>query len=354
MKKLILFFVLLSTCVYGVAQEKTQCLFLVMADGWRCNEVFSGASDSILANAPDVVKQQFIAGTPEERRKALMPFIWTEIESKGQIYGNRAYGNKVNLTNPYHFSYPGYNEIITGYGDPKVNSNDKIDNPNVNVFEILNNTPQFKNKVAVFGSWDLFPWIFNVKRSHLPVNAGFARAEGTNLSMNEKLLNKLQFQIPRQFNGVRYDAFTNEYARDYIEREKPRVVFISYGEMDDIAHTGDYAAYLQAGNRFDLYLKQLWEYINKDPFYKNRTTLIVTTDHGRGGDDKTWTGHSNTLKGSDQTWIAVIGPDTPVRGEVKQAEQHYSNQIAKTIAKFLNVSYTPEKGCGEAIPEFFK
>jgi len=353
MKRLILFLVLLSTWVYSVAQEKTQCLFLVMTDGWRCDELFNGASDTLLANAPDLVKQQFGIGTPEERRKALMPFMWTEIESKGQIYGNRAYGNRVNLTNSYHFSYPGYSEIICGYADPQINSNDKIDNPNVNVFEVLNNVPKFKNRVVAFGSWDPFPWIFNVKRNNLRVNAGYTCAEGNNLSTNEKLLNKLQFQIPGQFNGVRYDALTNAFAREYIKREKPRVVFLSFDETDDIGHSGNYAAYLQAGYRFDQYLKELWTYINKDPFYKNRTTLIITTDHGRGHNNS-WTGHGNKIQGSDQTWIAVIGPDTPVRGEVKQTEQHYSNQIAKTIAAFLNVSYVPEKGCGEAIPEVFR
>jgi hypothetical protein len=42
--------------------------------------------------------------------------------AKGQI-GNRALGNKVNNANPYWFSYPGYNEIMTGYADTLINSN---------------------------------------------------------------------------------------------------------------------------------------------------------------------------------------------------------------------------------------
>ncbi|MDP4184802.1 MAG: alkaline phosphatase family protein [Bacteroidota bacterium] len=342
----------MSLC--GWAQSKTQCVFLVMTDGWRCDEMFNGATEALLSNTSDVVKQQFGQGTSEERRNALMPFIWNELVPHGQIYGNRTYGNNVNLTNPYHFSNPGYSEIITGFADPQINHNDKIYNPNVNVFEILNQSPKLKNKVAAFGSWDLFPYIFNVKRNNLPVNAGYINAEGKKLSKNEKLLNNLQNDIPAQFNGVRYDALTDAFAMEYIKREKPRVVFISLGETDDIAHTGNYAAYLQAGHRFDQYVKDLWNYINKDPFYKNRTTLIVTTDHGRGHADNAWTSHGNQFPGSDQTWIAVIGPDTSAKGEIKQSGQHYSNQIAKTIATFLKVPYTPEKGCGDAILEMYK
>jgi hypothetical protein len=46
----------------------------------------------------------------------------------GQLHGNRTKGSEVNNANPYWFSYPGYNEIFTGYPDTAVNSNDKIPN----------------------------------------------------------------------------------------------------------------------------------------------------------------------------------------------------------------------------------
>ena len=49
-----------------------------------------------------------------EGREELMPFLWRSMASKGQLYGNGLYGNKMNVSNPYKISYPGYNEIITG------------------------------------------------------------------------------------------------------------------------------------------------------------------------------------------------------------------------------------------------
>lgn len=73
-----------------------------------------------------------------EACQKIMPFLWSEIVSKGQIYGNRDLGNKVDVTNRYWFSYPGYSEMMTGNADNAINSNGYKDNPNVNVLEFLN------------------------------------------------------------------------------------------------------------------------------------------------------------------------------------------------------------------------
>jgi hypothetical protein len=54
-----------------------------------------------------------------------------------------------------------------------VASNEKVFNPNVTMFEWLNQKPELHGHVAAFGAWDVFPWIFNAPRSGLPVNAGW-------------------------------------------------------------------------------------------------------------------------------------------------------------------------------------
>jgi hypothetical protein len=121
-----------------------------------------------------------------ERREKLMPFMWNTVAKDGQIYGNRENNNKVDLTNPYWFSYPGYNEILTGMkGDSTINSNKKINNPNVTVLEHLNKTEKYKGKIAAFGSWDVFSYIVNEERSGVPVNAGFEAATGNILQIKK-------------------------------------------------------------------------------------------------------------------------------------------------------------------------
>ena len=55
--------------------------------------------------------------------------------------------------------------------------------------------PEFTGKVAAFGSWDVFPYIINDKRSNIPVNASFRKADEEYLSLKEQYLNQLQDEI---------------------------------------------------------------------------------------------------------------------------------------------------------------
>jgi len=135
-------------------------LFIITTDGFRWQEVFTGA-DSLLINNEKyttdtaLTKMMYWDSNIEIRRKKLMPFFWNVLSKKGQLFGNRIYDNKVNVSNIWALSYPGYNEIFTGDDDITVSSNKKIGNPNINVLEYLNNKDQYKGKVAVFTSWDV-------------------------------------------------------------------------------------------------------------------------------------------------------------------------------------------------------
>ena len=46
-----------------------------------------------------------------------MPFLWTTIETKGKLIGNRDLLSHMNVTNQMWFSYPGYNELLSGQAD---------------------------------------------------------------------------------------------------------------------------------------------------------------------------------------------------------------------------------------------
>jgi hypothetical protein len=61
-----------------------------------------------------------------------------------------------------------------------------------------------------------------------------------------------------------------------------------------------------------------------------------------------WHHHGEKIPGSDQTWIAIIGPDTPGLGEVSVPGQIYNNQIAMTIASLLKIDYK-NPGVGKAL-----
>lgn len=356
MKKLLWMCIVCLPLCATAQKNKTENVFIITLDGFRWQELYAGADSALIAEKkytkhPDEARQLFWATSGEERRKKLLPFLWSTLAAQGQLYGNRAYGNFVNCSNQMWFSYPGYNEILTGSADDDhINSNDKKDNPNTTVLEYLNGLPAYKGKVAAFGSWDVFPFIINEKRSGIPVNAGFESAEGKKLSEREIFLNELQKEIPSPFGSVRLDAFTHHYALEYLKRNSPRVMYISYGETDDFAHEGNYDAYLRSAYQTDQFIQSLWNWVQSQPGYKDKTTFLITTDHGRGTVPlDTWRSHGNEIKGADEIWFAVIGPDTRALGEVKQAMQLYQKQVAPTAAGFLGIEFKPKSNSGDVV-----
>jgi hypothetical protein len=343
----------------NVMAQETENVVLITLDGLRWQELYGGADsllvdDSGYVEDPEALVEEFWDADPLKRREMLMPFFWNTMASEGQLYGNRKHGNKVNCSNEMWFSYPGYNEILTGFADnERINSNSKINNPNVTVLEYLNNLQEYKGKVAAFGSWDVFPYIINRDRSGISVNAGFEKAT-QNPSDREQFLNRIQDEIRGPWGGVRLDVFTHHFAMEDLKKNKPKVFFIAYGETDDYAHDGEYDQYLKSAKQTDAYIKEVWDFVQSDPHYRDKTTLIITTDHGRGTQPKgTWKSHGTDIKGAGEIWIAIMGPDSPALGEVKEPGQLFQRQVARTLAAALGVEYNQEKA-GKIIPTAFK
>lgn len=345
MKKTFLFIAFLFFVEVLCAQLKTKNVVVITLDGFRWQELFAGADSALLNNKdyvhnPKSLSKAYWAATPEERRAKLLPFFWGTIARQGQLYGNRWMRNKVNNANPYWFSYPGYNEIFTGFPDDSVNSNDKNLNKNENVLEFLHKQKGFQGKIAAFTSWDVFDAILNEPRSGFLVSAGFDK---TNLKTPEfKWLDQMQFLAPNPLGDIRPDFITYALGKTYLETYKPRVLYIGFDETDDFAHGGKYDEYLFSAHMTDKWLADLWNYLQSQPEYKDKTTLLITTDHGRGDIVKTeWTSHGEKIKDASEIWFAVMGPDTEALGEIKKEGQYYQRQAATTIAAFLGYEFKP-------------
>lgn len=349
-------FALFPLFLFSQKNTRTEHLFVVTLDGFRWQEVFNGADSALLFNREYTQDsafyvQKFWAKTAEERRKILLPFFWSTLAKEGQMYGNRKFGNHVNVANGMWFSYPGYNEIFTGNPDDKnVKSNDKIPNPNTNVLEFLNRQKGFEGKIAAFTSWDVFPWILNEERSKILVNSGFENLEAGKNPVIQSL-NTLQHQQPKYWkDGVRMDFLTWAFMKEYVRDNHPRVVFVGLDETDDYAHEGRYDFYLSVANQTDAWLAELWNFIQNDPQYRNKTTLLITVDHGRGDKvKKQWRDHGTKTEDSSEMWFAVIGPDSKPLGEVKQPMQFYQKQFAQTMAQLLGFHFTCEHEVAPAI-----
>ena len=349
---------LLLLSVQSFAQKeapKSKNLVLILIDGYRWQELFHGAEYDLLTdskyNSMDSLQRMkdFWSDNINERREKLMPFTWNYITTHGQIYGDRDSGNKVNVKNPYWISYPGRAEVLSGFVDLKINSNDYGINTNPNVLGFLNHQNGFKGKVATFACWDATGRCLDKPNSAILINVPWKEKKGGRLTWedikgdhltNEEILaNEIQHCAPKIFgDDERPDFAVYALAKSYIRATHPKVVYIDFGDTDEYAHEGKYDHYLLDAHNLDAMIENLWEMMQKDPFYKNNTVFFVVPDHGRGIGDE-WTSHGSSIPHSDETWFMVWGPSIRPLGVVNTPEQIYQEQYAKTIAQILGYRY---------------
>ena len=338
--------VLAFACGPVLAAGKTRNVVLLVCDGLRPEEVFTGAEEALLDEnlgyawyTEAEMRHRYWNPDPAERRKMLMPFLWNKVASQGQLLGHAAIGSSAEVANPFAISYPGYNEMASGVADPRISKNEHGLNPNVTVFEWLAGRPGFAGKVEVFGGWGTFHDIFNEQRSHLLVRSGTTLVDSSDHSPRGQLMQQLYQTTTGIDRDDPYDSFVNIAVQDHLNKHRPRVMFVGFGDTDNWAHAGRYDAYLQTAHNFDAYVEALWNRMQSLREYKDKTTFIITADHGRGHGPKLWQEHGEWASGSGNIWIAVIGPDTPPLGERHDVKPVTQSQIAATIAALLGEDF---------------
>lgn len=311
----------------GCAAERGRSIIVVTVDGTRWQEVFGGADPELIQgkNIPKDTVDAFWAPTAEERRGRLLPFVWSRMATEGQLLGNVAVGSQVLVTNKFKISYPGYHELLSGFPSDTIDSNNKVPNPDPTVLEWLHGRPGFRQSVAAFCSWDVFPSILNRARCGFPIDIGEP-------GPTPSLLHRLSSEVATPWHGAVYDAFVFHAGVEYLKEKKPRVFYFAFGDTDEWAHTGSYDNYLESLNRTDGWLKELWDLVQSIPEYRGQTTLLVTCDHGRGDSAAEWRSHNSKVNGASYIWVAAIGPDIPADGVWSEHEPYMQSQVAATIA----------------------
>ena len=195
-------------------------------------------------------------------------------------------------------------------------------------------------RVAAYATWSTFADIFNEKRSNLILQCGWnLPRRPAKVSPRDALLETLYRTTTRLDDEDVYDSFLQVPLLDFIEVGRPRVLFVGYGETDNWAHAGRYDLVLESAHQFDQFVEQLWNTMQAMPQYRGQTTFIITTDHGRGSGLVEWKEHGVEQKGSENIWIAIMGPDTPTLGERTNIAPVTQAQIAATLAGFLGKDY---------------
>lgn len=339
------------------AQTPPQAVILMTLDGARIEEIFGGLDTRIVESQlkkggrleDHPIYQRYWAATPEARREKLLPFFWgTLMRAHGSIAGNPASGSRVHLTNRHWFSYPGYSEILVGRAhDEVIKSNDPTRNPRTTVLEFLQSSLGLsREQVAAFASWDVFNAIVEHTAGALTVNAGYQAFESPTAEIRRE--SALQFETPTPWDSVRHDAYTFRFAMDHLARRRPRVLYLALGETDDWAHDGRYDRVLETYSRTDRYLKQLWEWLQSQPDYRDRTSILITTDHGRGRTPADWRDHGEQVATAGEIWMAFVSPSWSRRGEWRDHAPITAAQAAATLITWVGGDW--KRFAGAAAP----
>ena len=329
---------------------------LVTLDGVRIQEIFGGM-DPVIANAPeaesgiyeiDVIRKRYWRETPEARREALMPFFWKTLAPAGMVLGNPAKGSRVTVRNDQWFSYPGYSEILTGQAQPDVKSNDFVRYPHKTVLEHVQAELGLGfSEVAQIGSWDGFKYaasrsdggfLMNGARDALPAELSTPMID---------LLVDLRRQVMQLWEESSNDVLTYRIALEYLKAHKPRLLWLGLGQSDDWAHARRYDLVLDYLHLVDAELAELWQTLQSTEPYRGRTTLIITTDHGRGRTPADWAEHDAGIQGCQDIWLAIIGPDTPALGEARDFADVTQSDVAATLLQYLGLDwrkFNPQAG----------
>jgi len=334
------------------AEMRGPNVILITVDGLRTEELFGGIDERVLGSVEhsgieyesesERVRAAYAGSSPDLSRSALMPFFWTELVPNGVLLGNESKGGGVRVTNKELFSAPGYIEILTGEPHDEVVSNDPIRYPYPSFMEYAKQGLELGyTDVATVGSWEGFATLSSSRPDEFFTNTGFETVKPEYATERMVWLGEIQHDVISLWPEGRSDAISFGMSIEILKEFKPRVLYIAFGEADDWAHQRRYDRYLDYIHVFDSYLERLWTLLQSMDEYRDNTTLIISTDHGRGRDPEQWVEHGAgpEYAGSEAIWIAIIGPGVPARGEIAPADPVTQSDIAATALKALGLDY---------------
>jgi hypothetical protein len=326
----------------------TRHVILITLDGIRTQDMFGGM-DPVIAADPEasgiyeeeVIFERYWRDTAGARRQALMPHWWSELVPQGMLLGNRNKGSAVTVQNDQWFSYPGYSEILTGKPQSEVQSNDLVRYPHATFMDYLVKAlPAEKSAVAQIGSWDGFAMAASEKDGSFMMTGAYADIPAGLSTPRMDLYSDLRRNIQGLWEEGSTDAPSFRLGKEYLLKHKPRMLWIGLGQSDDWAHARRYDLLLDYLHLVDSWIADLWTTVQSTEGLRDQTTLIVTTDHGRGLTLEDWVEHGREIPGCADIWMFILGPDTPALGEVGPYPEVFQGSVASTSLQLMGLDWT--------------
>lgn len=306
----ILYLTLLTFTFYACKKDsipnkyKTENVIIVVIDGARYSETWGDST------------HQFI------------PYFANQISESGVI--NTQFYNEGPT-----YTLAGHTSLTTGYYQEMNNTgNEKPWNPSLFQYwnKYLKNNQNLswiitsKDKLNVLNNCEISAW----KGKYLPsVDCGINGAG----------------------SGYREDSISYNKLIQTLTLHHPRLVLFSFRDPDYSAHTGDWNSYIQGIINTDKLAYQIWNFIRNDNFYKEKTTLFITNDHGRHLDSISngFISHGDTCSGCRHINFFAYGPDFK-KAKIINKKRNLID-IPATIAELLQINNSRLKG--EVMYELF-
>lgn len=104
-----------------------------------------------------------------------------------------------------------------------------------------------------------------------------------------------------------FEVFEN--AIEILQNDKPKHLVITFPSVDIYGHLDRFNDYIKAIQTADSLVYEIWQYIQSDPFYADKTIMTVTNDHGRHDDSNGgYQHHGCGCEGCRKIMFLAIGP----------------------------------------------
>lgn len=283
---LVLFF------INNIFAQSTENVFIVVIDGPRYSETFGDSNYT------------------------LIPVMGNILKPLGAFYSS-FYNNGTTKTNSGHSS------ILTGIWQSI--RNDGSERPSM-------------------------PTIFEYYRKHVDTSANSCF-----VVLGKTKLDVLSFSTHPEYGSkyaatVKYskkeedDRMTFENIKEVVKKYRPKMLISNFAGVDISAHDEDFESYTTKIKIVDSLMGELWNFIQSDSIYKDKTTLFITNDHGRHLDSvKTgFRDHGDDCEGCRHISLLILGPDTPAG--IIDTTMYEQTDIAPTISRMLKFEMPYSKG----------
>ncbi|HXH76453.1 MAG TPA: sulfatase-like hydrolase/transferase [Bacteriovoracaceae bacterium] len=305
-----------------------QNVIFITWDGVRPEDFFSGRNDSSISTEPASFLGKF----------------HKEYAPQGIVLGDEASSSSMSVSNDSNISFPAYlsmmNGIYTDYCHLNQITPECLRNPIETLPErVLREKTLDKSKVAVFASWDRIKDAAESTKDSLVVSAGPVEFHDPNFPGAHDEINRKMHENINEWhykNGERDDASTFNHAMTYIRNNQPKFIWIYLVETDDQAHGNNYPGYVRTINENEQKLEEVISTLSMMGEYGKNTSIVITTDHGRGQGPLGWMHHGNTHPASRKVWAFIKGPATKGLGNLKNT--HYSHlNLRPTMERFMGL-----------------